>query len=174
MVSERIVAQLDLIIGVANPGLRKLSSANQLVAAAMGREQAVFEDVLRLDLQLFDVLSGRRRQCECAHHSMYAEGRQPVPGHDQASHELGQVDHGLCMGLALLVVGAQYRSRGLATQYPGEFPGKVGDIAKPGNQALSDEGGGDVSGIPYKEHASLAEAGAAARVESIHRLALDL
>ena len=161
------------MLGVAHPGLGKQAAANQLVATPMLHEQTLFEAVLRLDLQFFEVLSAGRRQGECAHRSMYEEGRQLVPRHYQAAHELGQVDHRLGMGLALLVIGVQQRSRGLAAQDPGEFPGQVGDIAQSGNQALADEGGDDVRSVPGEEDAALAEAVAAARVESIHSLAFD-
>src|SRR5450830_969311 len=44
VVPERIVTQVDLLLGVANPGLGKEPSTHQFVATAMGGEKPILED----------------------------------------------------------------------------------------------------------------------------------
>ncbi|MNR26376.1 hypothetical protein D3C85_1435850 [compost metagenome] len=140
----------------------------------MLHEQAMFEGILRLDVQLLEVPPGSGSQRQHAHQAVDKESGDLVLGHHHAAHEFGQIDHRLSMGPALYIIGFQYCRRGMAAKDPGQLPGKVGAISKSRNQALPDKRRGDVRCVAGEEDASLAEFVAAARVESIHRLAFDL
>ncbi|MNS85769.1 hypothetical protein D3C72_1196430 [compost metagenome] len=139
----------------------------------MLHEQAVLEDVFRLDVQLLEVPSGSGGQRQRAHQAVDEECGDPVLWHHQAAHELCQIDHGPGMRAALCIIGIEYRRRGMATKNPSQFPGKVRAVTKARYETLSHKRRGDVCGVADQESTSLAESIAATRVESIDRLALD-
>ncbi|MNT07822.1 hypothetical protein D3C72_1425410 [compost metagenome] len=139
----------------------------------MLHEQPLFDDVLWLDVQLLEVLSGSGSQRQRAHQAVDEERCDLVSRHHQAAHEFRQIDHRLGMGATLYVIGIEYCRRGMAAKDPGQFPGKVGTVSKARDQTLPDKRRCDVRRVADEESAALAEPVAATGVEPIHRLALD-
>ena len=78
-----------------------------------------------------------------------------APGH-RGADELGQLDHGSRVRLALGLVAVEHRLRKVARQDAGQLPAEVHGVAQPRTQALTDERRGEVRRVAEQEDVAVA------------------